>query len=728
MTGRDELEQARAEHAATSEILRIIAASPTDADRVLDAIARSAAQLCAAEDCEIRLLDGNIHRPAAHFGPIEPGKARPFTGKGPLGSATRERRTIHADVREHYPESRMARLGVRSALVVPLLHEQSAIGAIILRRFVVAPFSDRQIQLLETFAAQAAIAIQNVRLFNETKEALEQQTATAEILRVISSSPTDLQPVFESILTNALRFCSAHMGQLYLYDGEKFHNVANRGATPAYIEYVTERGPFRPLSGALWERVVLERRPVEVADLRESCQYRNRFSGVVALVELNGARAHVAVPMLKDGSLVGIITIYRPEAQPFLQKQIELLATFAAQAVIAIENVRLFNETKAALEQLADANRAKSRFLAAASHDLRQPVHALGLFVAQFQEARDPGSRERIIGKVEASTAAVSQLVEALLDISKLDQGTIAPQIRDFPLQPLLDRLEQAFSVSTQQKELRFRMRRTPLFVRSDPVLLERVVLNFMANAVRYTREGGIIVAARRRGALARIEVWDTGIGIPPEEQRHIFEEFYQAAGAPDGAAKGLGLGLAIVDRLARLLGLTVSLRSVPGAGSVFAVEVPLGVERAVRIAPAAQPPEIAHIEGLRVLLVDDDAAAREAAAGLLTQWGCEVVSAASGAEAHRLLAAGSPPSVIISDYRLGPHERGTDVVKEIRRRLETNVPAVIVSADSIAASVDAVAAEGLHLLRKPLRAAQLRVLLHHLIVGASSSESASPP
>jgi CheY-like chemotaxis protein len=244
---------------------------------------------------------------------------------------------------------------------------------------------------------------------------------------------------------------------------------------------------------------------------------------------------------------------------------------------------------------------------------------------------------------------------------------------------------------------------------------------------VRYTREGGIVVGVRRRNARARIEVWDTGIGIPPDQQRRIFEEFYQAAGAPDGAAKGLGLGLAIVDRLARLLGLAVELRSVPEAGSVFAVEVPLGDGAAAPIAPAAQPPEIAHIGGLRVLLVDDDDAAREAAEGLLTQWGCEVVSAASGPEAHRLLARGAPPAVIICDYRLGPHGRGTDVVKEIRKRLDMAVPAVIVSADSSASSLDAIAAEGLHLLRKPLKAAQLRALLHHLIAGTASGEGAAP-
>ncbi|MDB5923524.1 MAG: ATPase [Betaproteobacteria bacterium] len=375
-------------------------------------------------------------------------------------------------------------------------------------------------------------------------------------------------------------------------------------------------------------------------------------------------------------------------------------------------------------EELAEANRAKSRFLAAASHDLRQPVHALGLFVAQLQEARDPITRERIIKKVEASTAAVSQLLEALLDVSKLDQGTVQPQIGDVALQPLLDRLEHGFSLAAQAKDLRFRLRPTTLWARTDPVLLERILLNFVANAVRYTQEGGIVVAVRRRGTRARIEVRDTGIGIAPEEQQHIFEEFYQAAGAPDGSSKGFGLGLAIVQRLARLLDVTVTLRSSPGGGSVFAVEVPLAAEQAVRIAPVSQPFHAGQIEGLRVLLIDDDNGAREAAEGLLTQWGCDVVCAGSGKEAYGLVSNTAPPAVIICDYRLGPQERGTDVVKRVREQLGAEIPAVIVSADSSSSSFDTIAAEGLHLLRKPLKAAQLRVLLHHIIAGANSKTS----
>ena len=370
--------------------------------------------------------------------------------------------------------------------------------------------------------------------------------------------------------------------------------------------------------------------------------------------------------------------------------------------------------------QLAEANRNKSRFLAAASHDLRQPVHALGLFVAQLREARDPAARDRIIEKVDASTTAVSHLVEALLDISKLDQGTVEPQVTDFALQPLLDRLEQAFSLTAQARDLRFRLRPTSLCVSTDPMLLERILLNLAANAVRYTKEGGVVVGVRRRGTRARIEVWDTGVGIAPDEQRRIFEEFYQAGSAPADGSKRLGLGLAIVDRLARLLGLAVTVRSAPGVGSVFALEVAIASGEAAPSIPVSLPRDAGRLDGLSVLLIDDDTGAREAAEGLLAQWGCRVMSVSSGKAAYDLLPAGAaPPAVIISDYRLGANELGTDVVQAIRARLGFEVPAVIVSADSSAASCQAITAARLHLLRKPLKAAQLRALLHHIMVSA---------
>ncbi len=326
-------------------------------------------------------------------------------------------------------------------------------------------------------------------------------------------------------------------------------------------------------------------------------------------------------------------------------------------------------------------------------------------------------ARQHIVEKIAASSTAVSELLEALLDISKLDAGSVELQRAEFPLQPMLERLEQSFVLAAQAKGLRLRVRPTRVRVATDPVLLERILLNFAANAVRYTRTGGVLIGVRQRGGRAGIEVWDTGVGIAREEHKRIFEEFYRLPGAGDDRSIGLGLGLAIVDRLARLLDLPVAIASEAGRGSKFAVSVPLAhgaVTEAPAPAPAAQP---IRLEGMLVLVIDDDAGVCEAAAGLLTQWGCRVLTAASGREVDKMMFVnGQPlPAVIICDYRLGDTELGTEVIRRIRARLGADVPAVVVSGDVTATLREDAAAAGMHLLHKPLKAAKLRALLHHV-------------
>lgn len=366
--------------------------------------------------------------------------------------------------------------------------------------------------------------------------------------------------------------------------------------------------------------------------------------------------------------------------------------------------------------QLAESNDAKSRFLAAASHDLRQPVHALGLFIAQLDEARDPTERQYIVEKIAASSTAVSELLEALLDISKLDAGSVELQRAEFPLQPVLERIEHSFALAAQAKGLRLRVRPTRMHVATDPVLLERIVLNLAANAVYYTRTGGVLIGVRRRGGRAAIEVWDTGVGIAREEHMRIFDEFYRLPGAGNDSPKGLGLGLAIVDRLARILGLPVSVASEAGRGSKFAVSVPLAQGAAAETPAPSSVAKPIRLEGMLVLVIDDDAGVCEAAAGLLSQWGCRVLTAASGREVDKMFVNGQPlPAMIICDYRLGDTELGTEVIQHIRARLGADVPAVVVSGDVTATLREDAAAAGMHLLHKPLKAAKLRALLHHV-------------
>ncbi|MFN0303312.1 MAG: ATP-binding protein [Burkholderiales bacterium] len=378
--------------------------------------------------------------------------------------------------------------------------------------------------------------------------------------------------------------------------------------------------------------------------------------------------------------------------------------------------------------QLAAANEAKSRFLAVASHDLRQPVHALGLFLAQVRDARSTDERERLLGRIEASSRSVTELLEALFDISKLDAGKIVPQPIELPVQTLFNRLEQTFALAAQDKGLRLRIRPSGLHIVSDPLLLERVLLNLAANAVRYTKEGGVMIACRRRGSVARIEIRDTGIGIPEDAVPHIFEEFYQAHGAVDEQARGLGLGLAIVKRLVDLLEARIEVRSIEGRGSIFSIEVPLAtvVSHAV-IEPSGQPVISAPFAAGTALVIDDDRDAREALAGLLGQWGWHVIIAPRGADALDALRNGAASvDVIVCDYGLADGERGDEVIGRVRAACGSDIPAIIVSGDAQDLLREVARNAGLHGLAKPVEPAKLRALLQHLMAERAVANSAA--
>jgi signal transduction histidine kinase/CheY-like chemotaxis protein len=368
--------------------------------------------------------------------------------------------------------------------------------------------------------------------------------------------------------------------------------------------------------------------------------------------------------------------------------------------------------------ELERANQARSRLLRAASHDLRQPLHALGLFVAQFGARALDAQTRHIAAQAGAAVTALQELLDAILDISRLDAGAISPKVADFAIATLLDRLTTAFDPSAAEKGLRLRVVPSRLFVRSDPVLLGRILLNLAANALRYTHWGGILIGCRRRGGRVRIEVWDTGIGIAPEQRQAIFQEFYQAA---DSQGAGLGLGLAIAARLAVLLGSRIEVASRLGKGSVFTVEVPRGEPPAVpqsTTAPTLGATDTLH--GALVLVVDDDSLVREAMQSLLAQWGCDVMAAATGDEAVALLEGRDRlPDALLCDYRLPRAETGIALIRRLQALAGRAIPAALVSADTTPDALRAVRASGFPLLPKPVAPAKLRALLEHLIAAA---------
>jgi signal transduction histidine kinase/CheY-like chemotaxis protein len=375
--------------------------------------------------------------------------------------------------------------------------------------------------------------------------------------------------------------------------------------------------------------------------------------------------------------------------------------------------------------QLEQANLAKSRFLAAASHDLRQPLHALGLFVAQLRALRDHTEHGPIVARIDAAVAAMNELFGALLDISKLDAGVLTPDVTEFPVQRLLRRLETTFAGAAREKGLQLRVIASDAWVRSDPILLERILLNLVSNAVHYTVRGRVLVGCRRRGEHLSLEVWDTGIGIPEDQQRNVFGEFYRLGGLGGDRSSGLGLGLAIVDRLCNLLDHPIELVSHIGKGSRFAVSVPLTPQLEETTTPIALADSIDPVRGKLVFIIDDDPLALQGMRGVLQTWGCKVVTAASGRAAVAQLANSTQlPDLIISDYHLPDGDTGFNVISRLRAALGAKVPAFLITGDTTPECLHEAGARGLYLLHKPVPPMNLRAVISQLLKGNPADDS----
>lgn len=385
-----------------------------------------------------------------------------------------------------------------------------------------------------------------------------------------------------------------------------------------------------------------------------------------------------------------------------------------AEAKLHLSNLAL-QEKKAEAEA---ANQAKLQFIAAASHDLRQPTHALGLFVSRLGQLVDDPKTLELVNDLGLALHDMQNLLDEMLDFSRLQEKTFQPRLQAIDLQELLEILGASFSMQAASKGLSLKVRARAAWVLSDPVLLRQIVLNLISNALRYTKQGRILVACRSlaQGSRLRLEVWDTGIGIAAEHQHAIFKEYFQLSNAERDRRKGLGLGLSIVQRAADLLGHPVKLRSVPGRGSCFSIELPC-TQRVSEPAPSPSPQSL--IQGLSVLLVEDDPMVVKASEALLSSWACHLRSAENLDSALRLIEEGFSPDILISDYRLPGDFDGIAVLQHLQRACGTEIPAVLITGDTEENIIQRAKSAGLTVMHKPLRPAKLRSLLKNLSITA---------
>jgi signal transduction histidine kinase len=393
-------------------------------------------------------------------------------------------------------------------------------------------------------------------------------------------------------------------------------------------------------------------------------------------------------------------------------------ASFTESVMLRFENLDLVENLQREKMAAEQANAAKSRFLAAASHDLRQPVHALSLFVAAMRPRMMDDEARSILDHIDDSVRAMGGLFGGLLDISRLDAGVVEVNRGPVTVQTLLERVCRDYEVQANAKDLQLVLHQCSLTVTSDPMLLERVVRNIIANAVAYTDHGRVVVGCRRRRGYLSIQVWDTGRGIPRHEQEHVFQEFYQLGNPERDRTKGVGLGLAIVRRLTQLLGHTLNVRSEFGHGSLFEVGAPYADPAAATTAQTGEffSPFLAHGVGL-ILVIDDEVSIQIAMQSLLVSWGYEAITAGSCEEMlERIATHRTAPRLIISDYRLRDNASGIDAIERLRSEYNDEIPGMLITGDTGADRLKEAQESGFLLLHKPVPNHRLRASIAHLI------------